>query len=260
MDQYIKTLRVDLLGQLGGDTCQASQILAAETWIEAGSDLTRQFALTVPNHADLGGRLSAVWRAKALAAIFGTFVYPCAEAAIAVVPHYEVLAVHSALAHFGFSTGEAASSFLSSPRRTVYGVETFHTAPLGLRDQISGVAVHLAVRDSEIEGWVTFKRRPRSLGELLEGSACDVFQIHIPRSALLTRQGAPQPLGAVPALRAVLLKAVILPENANERTLLRPSNGGGADDLLRPAAFGRGGNTDSLLKPAESLEPGREEL
>lgn len=212
-----------------------------------------EFLLRVPDDARLStGPSAMLWRVSVEADILWA-VNPRAQAAIEVVPHYEVIAVQRALETAGFTKTNMYLDF--AIRESPDTVVTYYKAPLSLREQVDGAALHLRVFGAFVHGRLILNRHQHSVGEhllALVGADREEHPLQIRRDALLNDRGGPNTDGATPALQALLSHALILPDNADAKTLLRSASGPplDSDTLLRPAA-GTGGESN-LLRPTDA--------
>lgn len=215
-----------------------------------------EFRLRVPEDARLSQRQSVwTWKVSVEADILWP-VNPRALIKAEVVPHHEVTAVQRALESLGFAKTNVYIDFALRERPdTIVG---YYRASIGIRDQIDGASLHLRVLGDHVHGRFILNRRRQSVGEhllALVGADREEYTLQIPRFELLNPQGGPHPHSATTHLNQILSQALILPENADAKTLLRPSFGPppDADTLLRPAAHAGSEVTDELLRSVNDV-------
>jgi len=251
--QHLREIRVELRYQnaLMQYRFDPSTTAACNPIMEAGSIVCCPFELRVPDYADVGGGIGLIWRLRAVAMPRHALVMPSTEIPVTIVPHSEALGIQSGLRFLGFGQARSSNAFIRAGDAAGASVETVHDAPFGLRDQIISVSLHVAVFEQHIVGWLGFLRRPHSVSdgaEVLPRRPLDRFHFQLPRRDLANALGDPQPEGAIPTLRSILRAAVVLPENVDEKTLLRAADAIEASELLRPAANAHDTDTSKLLR------------
>ncbi|HSV72718.1 MAG TPA: sporulation protein [Chthonomonadales bacterium] len=130
-----------------------------------------------------------------------------AEVPLNVLPHPEVLAVQRATKGL---MGFVPVSWEGSAEAVVYDF----AAPEGLRYVLDGVAMRLRVVGDMVDGEVVLNRQEHGAGDILRamvGGDREVVGVAIPRSALLTKRGSPNPAGALPYLRCIYERVGVAP-------------------------------------------------
>jgi sporulation-control protein spo0M len=232
------------------------EAVLASTFVSVPNKLDEiPFQLRVPDDARVSGsQVAKTWRVSVEADILWA-VNPRAELAVEIVPHFEVTAVQRALERRGFTrTGVYIDFAMTESPDTVV---VYYRAPGSLRDQIDGASLHLRVYGDNVFGRLILNRHQHGVGEhlmALVGGDREEHGFQILRSELLNDKGGPNSDAANLILDDILARALVLPGNADEKTLLRPAAGPppNSDSLLRPADSSGSSSSADLLRPAHA--------
>jgi sporulation-control protein len=232
---------------------RGEQILGRRFATMPGQRSVLPFKLRIPEDARITTSKSMLtWRVAVEADILWA-LNPRADVRIDVAAHHEVTAVQRALERIGFATTNVYVDF--ALRESPDTVVTYYKAPPNVREQIDGASLHARVFGAFVHGRLILNRHQHSVGEhllALVGADREEFPFQIPRDALLNPKGGPNGKGAAPALQDILSRALVLPSNVDQKTLLRAATGPPSEamSLLRPAS---GSSTDDagLLRPAD---------
>ncbi len=266
VEQRIESLTVRLIerysqGKGTAEKVRDQQIVSKRFLYDPCVKTTVSFRFRLPDDARLTRKTSADgWRVAAEADILWA-INPRANVDLEVVPHHEVTAVQLALERLGFARTSVYLEFAlpESPDTIV----RYYKAPPHLREQIDGASLHLRVLEDYVHGRLILNRRQHSVGERLlamVGADREEHELMIVRQDLLNAEGGPRYEGATKPIEDVLNRSLILPENVEERTLLRPTAGPppGANSLLRPAGPTDSISADELLRPTDAPPPASE--
>jgi len=188
---------------------RAERITLCETMQAGpGSQQALPFEIGVPSCARCTRRREG-WRLDAEAHI-ALAVDARASLALNVLPHPEVLALQRAMRDgLGFGPvrwrGELAE------------IQYDFTPPPALLDQIEGLTLCALVEGIDVVGRLAVNREEHGVADVLRsmvGADRQSVPFRIPRSALLTKRGTPNPAGAAPPLRAALAGAGLRPPEA----------------------------------------------
>ena len=122
-----------------------------------------------------------------------------AEVPLNVLPHREVLAIQRAV--------KGPMGFRPCAWDGAHDVIAYDfAAPDDLRHVLDGITLRLRVLGDALEGEVVLNRQEHGVGGVLRamvGGDRERIGLAIPRSALLTKRGSPNPAGALPYLRMI---------------------------------------------------------
>ena len=172
-----------------------------------------------------------------------------------VTLHREIEAIFGALRMLGFKEASWFAHHLLRPSEDEQSTATFD-APEELQEQLSNLSVFLSISGNHLVGKVQFAIRQATLGgqvKALVGGNRQEDNLLIPRAALISERGGPNPWEAIPYLKQKLARALALPDNP-EAWMLRPAMAPeeGGRTLLRPVQPSASPSDSNLLRPTTS--------
>ncbi len=175
-----------------------------------------------------------------------------AGAKLVVTEHREIEAVKVAMLSMGFTETSWYLHHLFVPEWNSTAAMAYD-APDKLREHLDGVSLIAQVEGDCLTGRLIVNLREMNLAEKLKalvGGNRQEYPLKIKCSELLTREGKPNYLAAVPHMERILNEAVLPLQNDPRYRLLRPTNAPADENtLLRPAAHGSGEADQQLLRP-----------
>lgn len=182
--------------------------MAQRLYVGQGYAERFSYQLDLPDTARCSRRREG-WRVRAEAHIRWV-VDPRAASELRVVPQPGILALQRGLRDgFGFEQ----VSWDGSGDGVVYDMR----APRSLVDAIDGVTMYLSVDGGNIVGKLVVNHQEHGLGDLLRsmvGADRQGVPICAAQAQLVTRQGRPNPAGALPVLQSALSAAGVTVPNA----------------------------------------------